>query len=162
MGKDLRTWVKLGCISRKPKAAARNIIDTRWVIKWKWDQPATSVHADEAKTAEAVRVIRARLTIRGFKDVERDDVDRYAGTSSKISQKPLVTEAAFRRWEISTKDISKAFLQGVAYQELAEIARGKLREVIFYLPARNVAILRKIPGYEKFDPQRDVLHCDKP
>merc|ERR1712037_824241 len=75
MDKELRTWVKLGCVSRKPRAQARNIIDTRWVLKWKWDQPTVSVHAASKTTQEAIRVIRARLTIRGFKDVEKDDVD---------------------------------------------------------------------------------------
>ena len=31
MDKELRTWVKLECVSRKPKADARNVIDARWV-----------------------------------------------------------------------------------------------------------------------------------
>ena len=132
------------------------------MIKWKWGKPPTSVHAGQAQEAKAARVIRARLTIRGFKDVERNDVDRYAGTSSKISQKLLAPQAVYRRWDICTTDISKAFLQGFTYKELAEITGEKLREVRFYLPARNVAILRRIPGYESFGPQQEVLHCDEP
>ena len=113
MDKELRTWVKLGRVSRKSRSQARNIIDTRWVLKWKWDQPTVSVHTTSKTVQEAVRVIRARLTIRGFKDVEKDDVDRYAGTSSKVSQKLLVSEAVFQKWDVCTTDISKAFLQGV-------------------------------------------------
>ena len=50
-------------------------------LQWKWGQPTTSVHATDAQEAKAVRVIRARLTIRGFKDVEKDDVGRYSGTT---------------------------------------------------------------------------------
>ena len=32
----------------------------------------------------------------------------------------------------------------------------------FYLPASNISRLRKVPGFENFDPQTEVLHCDKP
>ena len=37
-----------------------------------------------------------------------------------------------------------------------------LREVNFYLPTRSVAALKLIPGFESFDPNLEVLHCDKP
>ena len=37
-----------------------------------------------------------------------------------------------------------------------------LREVNFYLPADNIPLLRMIPGFEDFNPQTEVLHCDKP
>ena len=73
-----------------------------------------------------------------------------------------MSEAVCRRWEIRTTDVSEAFLQGVTHEELAQITGEKLREVNFYLPANNIAILTRIPGYESFDPQREVLHCDKP
>ena len=69
--------------------------------------------------AAAQKTIRARLTVRGFKDREKADVERYAGTSSKLSQKLLVSEAVRQKWDIITTDISKAFLQGLTYEELA-------------------------------------------
>ena len=112
--------------------------------------------------ADAIRVIRARLTIRGFKDREKADVDRYAGTSSRLSHKVLVSEAAAHGWDITTTDISKAFLEGVTYKELAELTGTQEREVNFYLPPHNLPLRRTIPGFESFDPQREVLHCDKP
>ena len=37
-----------------------------------------------------------------------------------------------------------------------------LREVNFYLPSDNFPLLQMIPGFEDFDPQHEVLHCDKP
>ena len=73
-----------------------------------------------------------------------------------------MSEAVRQGWDIGTTDISKAFLQGVTYEELAQLTGEKPREVNFYLPASSVAILRKVPGFESFDPQREVLHCDKP
>ena len=37
---ELKTWNKLKCFSRKRRDHARNIIDTRWVLKFKWIHPA--------------------------------------------------------------------------------------------------------------------------
>ena len=74
--KELKTWQELICFSRKLRRDARNIIDTRWVIKFKWVQ----------QNGAWICTIRARLTVRGFKDSGKFDVDRYAGTSSRSSQ----------------------------------------------------------------------------
>ena len=69
-----------------------------------------------AKTsATPKRTIRARLIVRGFKDRERGYIDRYAGTSTRCSQKLIVSEAVRNGWPVCTADISKAFLQGVTY-----------------------------------------------
>ena len=97
------------------------------------------------KAAEAVRMIRARLTIRGFKG-HRGDVDRYAGTSSRVAQKLIVSEAVRQKWVLLTTDISKAFLQGVTYKELSELTGEPMREVNFHLPLSNVHLLRQVPG----------------
>ena len=35
MLKELMTWAKYKCFSRRPRTGAQNIIDCRWVIKWK-------------------------------------------------------------------------------------------------------------------------------
>ena len=74
----------------------------------------------------------------------------------------LVSEAANRRWNIVSTDISKAFLQGVTYKELAEITGEPLRDVNFYLPPSSVAVLKQIEGYTNFDPATEVLHSLKP
>ena len=83
-------------------------------------------------------------------------------TSSRSSQKVVVSEAVFRGWDILSADISKAFLQGVTYKELAELTGAPPREINFYLPAADIPLLRAVPGFEGFDPQKEVLHCDKP
>ena len=163
MAKELQTWAKYQCISRKPRNLARNVIDCKWVLKWKWDEETLSVDASAAgQTAKKRRVIRARLTIRGFKDVDKGHIATYAGTSQRYSQRIIISEAVNRGWDIATTDISKAFLQGVTYQELAELTGEPVREVNFYLPAYNIPQLRQISGYETFDPNCEVLHCDKP
>ena len=108
------------------------------------------------------RIIRARLTLRGFKDRDASDLERYAGTSQRYSQRLLVSEAVCRQWPLLSTDISKAFLQGVTYEELARLTGEPLREVNFYLPDQSLQALRQILGFESFDPGTEVLHCDKP
>ena len=156
MLKELQTWCKLKCFSRRPREGARNIIDVRWVIKFKWEVPIVDMQrrgGPQTEPSKPVRTIRARLTVRGFKDSERNDIDRYAGTSTRCSQKLIVSEAVRNHWPICTADISKAFLQGVTYEQLAQMTGEPMREVNFYLPASNIPLLRQPPGFENFDPQ---------
>ncbi len=103
--KELTTWAELKCFSRKPRHLASNIIDVRWVLKSQWEQPTINARSGGSISAEAakpVKTIRARLTVRGFKDTDRRDVDRYAGTGARISRKVLVSEAVLRGWDICT------------------------------------------------------------
>ena len=163
MLKELQTWAKFGCFSRRKRDGAKNIIDCRWVLKWKIEEEAISVSASvSGQVAKKRRVIRARLTVRGFKDRDKGSVATYAGTSQRYSQRILVSEAVIRGWDIATTDISKAFLQGVTYAELAQMTGEKQREVNFYLPSYNIPQLQQVPGFESFNPNVEVLHCDRP
>jgi hypothetical protein len=74
----------------------------------------------------------------------------------------VCSEAANNRWPLISTDIPKAFLQGVTYEELADMTGEPLREVNFYLPAASVEMLEQVPGFEMFDPRAEVLHSDKP
>ena len=150
---ELKTWLKYECFKRRARKTARNIVDCKWVIKWKQELLPDGSHR---------RIIRARLTIRGFKDVDAADLTRYAGTSQRYSQRLLCSEAANRRWPIVSTDISKAFLQGVTYQELADMTGEPLRDVCFYLPPSTIAVLKQLQGFHDFDPATEVLWCNKP
>ena len=100
---ELKTWARLKCFSRRNRAVAKNIIDCRWVIKWKHEVAAISV-ADASKQSGAStvskRLIRCRLTVRGFKDRDAQNLDSYAGTSRRYSQRLVCSEAAHRGWPI--------------------------------------------------------------
>ena len=110
MLKELQTWARLKCFSRKPRSSARNVIDVRWVIKFKWEVPTSDARGSRStETRTPVRTIRARLTVRGFKDQQKADIDRYASTSSRCAQKLIVSEAVRNGWDICTVD----FPQGV-------------------------------------------------
>ena len=82
--KELQTWAGYKCFSIKARKLARNIIDSRFVLKWKYE------------TIDGVqrRIIRARLCVRGFKDRDKDVLDTYAGTSKRYSQRIVVSTAA--------------------------------------------------------------------
>ena len=152
---ELKTWVAHECFSRKPRKHATNIIDVKWVGKWKHVKSAT----DPTKT---VRVIRMRLTLRGFKDRDADGLVTYSGTASRLAQKLTISEACVRGWPLTAIDIRKAFLKGLTYDEMARETGEPRREVNFDLDAESVKVLRTIKGFESFDPVREVLHNDKP
>ena len=59
-------------------------------------------------------------------------------------------------------DVSKAFLQGLTYEEIAKDTGAPLREVQFELPTGCVPLLRQVEGFEDFDPSTEVVHSDKP
>ena len=129
---ERETWVKHGCISRKNREAARNTIDVKRGLKWKCEPDARTVHnSQQTALANTRRVIRARLTMRGFKDVNARNLDNYAGTSQRYSKRVLVSVVVRNQWDICASDISHAFLQGAIDKELAEAtgepcARGQL------------------------------------
>ena len=50
--KELQTLHSLGCFTRMPIHQAHNRVDIKWVLKW--------------KLVGGVRVIKARITMRGF------------------------------------------------------------------------------------------------
>ncbi len=135
------------------------------MYRFKWEVAPSTGRGDQrigaSRTGGVQRCIRARLTVRGFKDREKTEVERYAGTSTRSAQKVLVSEAVRRGWDLGSADISKAFLQGVTYEELAELTGQPQREVNFYLPQADIPLLRQIPGFETFDPKTEVLHCNK-
>ena len=92
MTDELMLWHKCKCFSRRDRREARNIIDKRWVIKWmvitkeKAAQMTVFVFVSVIKTqvggAEIYRVIRARLTVRGFKDWDANYLATFSGTTS--------------------------------------------------------------------------------
>ena len=148
MLRELKTWHDLKCFARRKRSEAACVIDTRWVFKW--------------KIVDGIRSIRARLTLRGFKESGAEGQSNYSATATKWSQRVLVSEAVLRKWNIASTDISKACLQGITYAELAEETQQPLRDVSFEVCPRTALMLSQIPGYADFQPSSEVLHCLKP
>ena len=57
-------------------------------------------------------------------------------------------------------DVSKAFLQGLTYEEIAKDTGAPLREAHFEHGC--VPSLRHVEGLEDFNPSTEMLHSDKP
>eukprot|EP00971_Amphidinium_carterae_P350620 6491651-Amphidinium_carterae.1 len=81
MLEELQRWVHYKCFSITPRKQCRNIVDIRWVIRWKFEgQPPK-------------RNIRARLTVRGFKDADAGHLLAHATTASRVTQRVLTSLA---------------------------------------------------------------------
>ena len=76
--KELQRWHHHQAWERVPRNSAKNLLTSKWVLKW--------------KDVEGKRVIKARLTVQGFKD--RQQVDNYAGTTSRWGQRLILIIAA--------------------------------------------------------------------
>ena len=110
---ELLTWAKNGCISRKPRNQARNIVDCKFVITWTWEMDTVTASESASKEKQGKWTIRCRLTIRGFKDQDKDYLDIYAGTAQRYAQRITCAITPQLGWDICTADISEAFLKGV-------------------------------------------------
>ena len=154
MLEELKIWDRYGCFERVSREGARNVMDSRFVAKWK-------ILEDEGGCPK--KIVRMRLALRGFKDLQAAEVEAYAATASRLSQRILCSEVACRpHWKLVSLDVNKAFLQGMSYKEIQDLTGETEREVHFTLPPGAAAHLRKLPGYETFDERREVLKCVKP
>ena len=99
MQAELATWHKHRCFEWRSRKRTRNMIDCRWVLKWK---------AIIGPSGSRQRTIRARLTVRGFKDRDADNLESYAGTSTRWSQRIVASQAVVRGWRIVSADVAKA------------------------------------------------------
>ena len=96
MQTELQTWADLDCFERKPRREARNIIDVTWVVKWRKETVARDASSSGTEKAVDRMIIRARLCLRGFRDIQARDIESYAGTSQQYSQRLKCSEAVLR------------------------------------------------------------------
>ncbi|CAE7222318.1 unnamed protein product [Symbiodinium sp. CCMP2592] len=150
---ELHTWNKYRCFKRVPRSTAHNVMDSKFVAKWKVVKDAQG---------KPQRIVRMRLALRGFKDL-REGLENFAATGSRQSQRLLSSEVACHSgWKLVAVDVAKAFLQGMSYQEMSELTGEDEHEVHFDLPTREAEYLKQVPGFEGFDPRKETLRCLKP
>ena len=77
-----KTWISHDCFRRHPRRNAVNILDVKWVLKWKWMQ----VRGKNGEIKQ-IRIIRARLTQRGFRDLDKGHLQTFSGTASRLAQR---------------------------------------------------------------------------
>ena len=100
-----------------------------------------------------VRIIKARLTARGFRVMQAftDKIKTCSGTATKWAQRAINAHAAQTGYLLFSMDISVAFLKGLPFKQIAEETGDKLRVVQFGLPQNDTWLLRKLPGMEDYD-----------
>ena len=145
---ELREWVRLCHLRRRKRRDSRNIVDMRWVIKW--------------KMIDKKRAVRARLAARGFKDKLKLATETYSGTTSRWGQRSISAAAAMYGYRLWTIDVPKAFLRGLTFQQLSDATGEEELHMQLELPAGTIPLLRKIDGFATFDPMTEVLETDKP
>eukprot|EP00439_Symbiodinium_sp_Y106_P049299 s2398_g6.t1 len=151
---ELKIWERYKCFRRVSRKSAHNVMDSKFVAKWK-------VIKDDAGADK--RIIRMRLALRGFKDLQAAELEAHAATASRQSQRCLCSEAALHpEWKFIALDINKAFLQGLTYREIHDLTGEAEREVCFTLPPGTGELLKQLPGYEGYDERTEVLQCIKP
>ena len=146
--KEIQGLFDLTCFCRFLRSKSRNRVDTRWVVTWKW--------------VDGERVVKSRLTMRGFKD-KCLTMETFAGTASRAGQRIVNSEAALDRdLVLFSFDVSQAFAKGLTFEEIARLTGTPLREVEFDLSPEDVDLIRRLPGYADFDPVRETLRMLKP
>ena len=146
--KEISGLHALGCFQRYPRKSSRNRVDTRWVITW--------------KLKDGKLIIKCRLTMRGFKD-RQDELETFAGTASRSGQRVVnAITAQNPDFVLFSLDVSQAFAKGLTFEEYARATGTQLRAVEFELAPADIWILKKLPGFEDFDPIVEVLRMLKP
>ena len=90
---ELLKWIELKTFRRLNRKEGTNILDGRWVLTWKQKYVAPDKAGDKPSFEW---IIKARLTARGFKDlqIDEDKVATYSGTANRVSQRVINSQAA--------------------------------------------------------------------
>jgi hypothetical protein len=138
--KEVKSFKSNGTYRVRRRDLMVNICSAKWVVKWK-------------STPEG-RIIKARLSIRGFEDLQ-SNLDTFSGTASRWGQRIVCSVAVQRQWTLFTSDVASAFLQGLTFKELAAMDNSPIRQVAFTPPVGSEWLFQELePGYL---PWRDVL-----
>ena len=147
MMKELTAFVELSTFERMKKELSTNHCSARWVLRW--------------KEVDGQRVVKARLTIRGFQDLATE-IATFASTASRWAQRIVCSFAATEKWPLWTLDVGNAFLRSFDFKEQAAITGEPIRQISFSPPKGTEFLINLLPGFEAFDASREVLNLMKP
>ena len=147
MLKELGRWHKHGAWVRFPLKDSRNLLRSKWVLKW--------------KDISGKRDVKARLVAQGFLD--QQSLSTFAGTTSRWGQRIVVAFAVQFGWKLVSADVSEAFLRGITFQELHSLDPSQpLRKVEISLPPGTAELIRSLPGMSDYDGASECLSLCKP
>jgi hypothetical protein len=151
MLKEIKSWVEHNTgtpirIKDYSEQTGLRPIPSRWVI--------------EFKMKEGKRVIKARLCLKGFAEMNQKSMQTFSPTASRTSLKLISFIAAMKVWEIWSLDISTAFLQGYSFDDLKENNIMKRQPCAFKVDNTTMKLFASVS--EKFKKASNVsLWCIK-
>eukprot|EP00972_Heterocapsa_arctica_P061387 9053257-Heterocapsa_arctica.AAC.1 len=83
------------------------------------------------KLVDDIKQVSARLTVRGFEDLQTSHLETFAGTRSRWGQRLICYVAATNGWKLWSADVSSAFLRGKTFAELAARTGKPIRQLQF-------------------------------
>eukprot|EP00971_Amphidinium_carterae_P176014 3489052-Amphidinium_carterae.1 len=127
---EITKLFRLQCFRRIPRHEATNLLDSRWIYKW--------------KKIDGSKAIKSRITLRGFK--EKSDYQTYAGTAARCTQRIVNSLAMMNpHFVLQAWDIGSAFAQGLSFTELAHQTGKAARSVQLEIDAADVELIRSQP-----------------
>ena len=105
--KEVGAWLAHRTVKRVAggKIPDKNIMRCRWIYTWKTAE-ATSEETKDGRKA------KARLVVLGFEDPDLEKVPNDAPTLSKDGRQLVLQKICSNRWQLTSFDISTAFLHG--------------------------------------------------
>ena len=131
LSKEWASWNDHAAFKPILRSKAKNVIDARWLHKW--------------KLVDGKKVIKSRMCVRGFKDLQGDKVATSASTAARWAQRLVCSISAIHGWPISIADVSAAFMQGMAFDELRALTGDEMREVSMNPPKGSWKFLSNFP-----------------
>ena len=132
--KELKAFVELKVFEPMARHLRKNLVDARWVLKW--------------KSVDGKRTVKARLCIRGFLDRQGNDVDTWSSTASRLGQRFINSVCVQCQFDMCCIDISNAFLRGIDFEQLAKESGQPVREVTLDPPGDVWELLREYPQFK--------------
>ena len=148
--KEVASFRKLDTFKVIPRTQAINVMDSKFVLRWKADN----------ETGQ--RVVKARITVRGFQDKQASSLETYASTASRWGQRFVVSTCVNHEFVLLVWDVSTAFLQGMDFDQLSATTGEEVRQVCFTPPKGAEKYFRELDNAQHYDPARHVLQMLKP
>ena len=105
------------------------------------------------------RVIKARLTVRGFKDLQAHDLKTFAATASRWGQRAVAAMAAQMHWRLWSADVGQAFLRGLTIEEINRMPGEGAEYHVRQRLSLGSGNRRWAPRLRYCGPDVDVLRC---
>eukprot|EP00971_Amphidinium_carterae_P021677 427704-Amphidinium_carterae.4 len=90
-----------------------------------------------------------RNSYKGCKDSQQAELDTFANTAARTTQRIICSCADLFNWKLTALDVSTAFLQGLKYGDQGRVIHLKV-------DAEITVFLRELPGFEDFDNNTEV------